>query len=193
MPVLIGPGQIAVERHAGLAQLDGQRLGQPDHAVLRCDVGRVVRRRAQALGRGDVHDPPVAVALQIGEAVLDEQDVRGEVDVDGAIARRRESPSASMANGAGCTSPALFTRMSIGPSASRTSSTTRATPSRSDTSSTHPCAVPPASVISFDHGLHAVLAEVDDGHLGALIGEQVRRRAAHAAGRSGHDCDASAD
>ena len=34
------------------------------------------------------------------------------------------------------------------------------------------------------HGVDALLADVDDGDAGALVGEQVGRRSAHAAGRA---------
>ena len=44
-----------------------------------------------------------------------------------------------------------------------------------------------------DHGLHTVRAEVDDRDPRTLVGEQVRRRAAHAARGARHDCGLAGD
>ena len=44
-----------------------------------------------------------------------------------------------------------------------------------------------------DHGLHTVRAEIDDRDPRPLVGEQVRRRAAHAARGARHDCGLAGD
>src|SRR5205807_4782304 len=80
-------GTDAIERDAGATELDREPSGEPDDAVLRGDVRRVVRSSAEAFGRGDVDDASLTVALQVGQARLDQQDVGGEVDIEGAVPR----------------------------------------------------------------------------------------------------------
>ena len=143
MPVRIGPGQTAFTVTPAGAELDGECAREPDHAVLRGGVGADEGGRAEALGRGDVHDAPLAVSAQIVEAGAHAARVRrqihGERGLPGRLeVRRRRSAHAS-------TMPALFTRMSIGPSAARASAITAAMRAASETSSAKARAVPPAA------------------------------------------------
>ncbi len=59
-------------------RLQRHRLGQADDAVLGRDVRRLVRRRHQAVHRGDVDDPPPAALVHRGQQAADQHERRGQ-------------------------------------------------------------------------------------------------------------------
>ncbi len=163
MPVRIGPGQTQFTVTPRRAELDGQRPGEPDHAVLRRGVRADPALGAEPFGRGDVHDPPVAVAAQVREARPHEALVGGEVDGDGRVPRRVVGLGVAVER-RGQATPALLTRMSIGPSRATTSATTASIAAADATSSAHAAAAssPWTAVISSADGRAAVAVAVGD-------------------------------
>ena len=90
MPVLIGPGTDAVHRDPAGTQLGGERTREAHDTVLRRGVRRDVGRRAETLGRGDVHDPARAVGEEVRQARSDHAHVAGQVHREREIPRGLE-------------------------------------------------------------------------------------------------------
>ena len=86
-------------------------LGQPDHAVLGGDIGRLERRGDQTVRRGDVDDAAPFVRPHRGEREARRVERRGEVDREDRVPFRGGNASI----GATCWMPALLTRMSSRP------------------------------------------------------------------------------
>ena len=79
-------GPDGVDAHAVLAELDGERLGQAEHAVLRRGVGGRGRRAHvhEGLHRADIDDAPLGLA-QLVEKRLRHVEDAVEVDADDVL------------------------------------------------------------------------------------------------------------
>ena len=78
-----GAGADAVDGNAQFAELEGERAGESDDAVLAGRVGAAKFRSAEAFRRGDVYDAPRSTLSEVGKGGANETRVGGEVDGEG--------------------------------------------------------------------------------------------------------------